>query len=117
VAIAAILAFIGSAADAKSGNIIFPITTSGPPGTVVVLPKPIECASQPRLVLYLNKPGSPPADLTGGEPFDPTTGSVTIPQADPGEYQVILVCDGTDGAYFFFWVEPGVVLAQPRLAG
>jgi hypothetical protein len=105
-------------ADAKSDNLIFPSTTSGPPGTLVTLPDgPIECASSPHLVLYLNSPGQPPADLTEGVPFDARSDLVVIPRAAPGEYQVILVCDTSVAAYFFFTVEDGEVIAQPNLAG
>jgi hypothetical protein len=119
VLVAGVVTLVGPiGAVAKSDNLIFPSTTSGPPGTLVTLPDgPIECASSPHLLLYLNSPGQPPADLTGGVPFDPSSDSVAIPRAAPGEYQVILVCDTTVAAYFFFTVETGEVIAQPNLAG
>jgi hypothetical protein len=50
-------------------------------------------------------------------PFDSGSDSVAIPPTVPGEYQVILVCDATVAAYFFFTVETGDVIAQPNLAG
>jgi hypothetical protein len=119
VLVASAMTLVGAmGAGAKSDNLIFPSTTSGPPGTVVVLPDgPIECASVPHLVLFLNEPGQPPADLTRGVPFDGGSDSVAIPPTVPGEYQVILVCDTTVAAYFFFTVETGDVSAQPNLAG
>ena len=127
--LAAAAAVIGIVAlttlSAGAGSDIQASSTEGPSGTVVSIAHASDalkggaehCTAQVTLKMVAQA-NVQTADLSGGVPFVPPSGTFVVPSAPPGDYSVVVVCDGTAGMDSFpFRVTVAAITASPNFAG